>query len=768
LVICFGLSSVVNGFKTIQQLIARALFIVQRGQRVEVTRPQFWLVPSTQATEVLNIFDAVIATCDRIMNTEYPQRIRRTTQQPEPPPRLLNQLYIPDVWMVAPPRCNVIFPEQYSQFSYGRNYTEETTRLLLRTNDAFIGSDILFDSFYVVPSNLLGARSRRTIGAGGANRDRSQTDTPVWYRRDMMEHELFTGIVPAFERMSELNLHAIRGGELAIEGVTVPYALLAANHIFFQYRFRTRQLQLAGPYNPYVVLGFPALVLDRPHTLEEMSSSSNNMAFAADLAERVREGEGQYGAITEDQRREAIEANDVRVAEVTLELLADRPQTHYLGTPNLIAHNLDVNTGGTTQIQMGYARTNNERSEFFGDNFARAPRASRVSTRQRSTVVACMREPSVGGSPGYLGGEIVSVTEVTDQYTRRSESPRRAGSRRADTQRLPLFVPNTHTTGRRRRGTQVPVGVSRPAREYGPEVVALVGTGGEYNASSRTSSADLTEATEVLVEFRAYRITETVGAYRMESRPLPPEDYTFPPWYGDDYRTDRIGGLYSYFFGTGSIVDPTVVHEPGASPTQFQQPAQTEQQSFLVAMRQQVESLTAGDVPLGGNAPREEGDELIGPPPSEESSGIAGNVPERSPIAFAVEELVRTYSRIKYNKYDVHDFVRSYTWRPIASMVDLFGTANLEINDQGEVVRGVEGFHSRAFGDFDDLRQLVGPADGARPRTILGISTENTDETSGAAGTPQEISARLDTRKEKRLAVLKYLYRQLNSNGLRG
>jgi hypothetical protein len=112
-----GLSSVVNGFKTIQQLIARALFIVQRGQRVEVTRPQFWLVPSTQATEVLNIFDAVIATCDRIMNTEYPQRIRRTTQQPEPPPRLLNQLYIPDVWMVAPPRCNVIFPEQYSQFS---------------------------------------------------------------------------------------------------------------------------------------------------------------------------------------------------------------------------------------------------------------------------------------------------------------------------------------------------------------------------------------------------------------------------------------------------------------------------------------------------------------------------------------------------------------------------------------------------------------------------------------------------------------------------
>lgn len=581
----------------------------------------------------------------------------------------------------------------------------------------------------------------------------------------MMEHELFTGIVPAFERMSELNLHAIRGGEITIEGVTVPYAVLAANHIFFQYRFRTRQLQLAGPFNPYLVLGFPALVIDRPHTLDALNPVSNNMAFAADLAERVREGEGQYGAITEDQRQEAIEANDARVAEVTLELLADRPQTHYLGTPNMIVHTLDVNTGGGTQIQMGYARTNNERSEFFGDNFAQAPRASRVSTRQRSTNVACQRAPTVGGI-GYLGGEILSVEDVTDQYTRRSSTTTRRTSR-SDTQRLPLFVSETRATGRRRRGTQVPVGVQRPAREYGPEVVALVGTGGAYDASVRDSNYDLSQTTEILVEFRAYRLTESVGAYRLESRPLPPEDYTFPPWYGDDYRTDRIGGLYSYFFGTGSIVDPTVILEPGASPERFEQAQDTEQQSFLVAMRQQVDSLAVGGVPIGGNQPMEDGEDLLGPPGDAEPSSL-GEVPERAPISFAVEELVRAYSRIKYNKYDVHEFVRSYTWRPIATMVDLFGTANLEINDEGEVVRGVEGFHSRAFGDFDDLRQLVGPADGARPRTILGISTENTDETSGTGGTAQEISARLDTRKEKRLQVLRYLYRQLSSSGLRG
>jgi hypothetical protein len=43
-------------------------------------------------------------------------------------------------------------------------------------------------------------------------------------------------------------------------------------------------------------------------------------------------------------------------------------------------------------------------------------------------------------------------------------------------------------------------------------------------------------------------------------------------------------------------------------------------------------------------------------------------------------------------------------------MIDIFGTSDLEFSDDGsEVTRGIEGFHSRAFGPYDDLFSMVGP-----------------------------------------------------------
>ncbi len=131
---------------------------------------------------------------------------------------------------------------------------------------------------------------------------------------------------------------------------------------------------------------------------------------------------------------------------------------------------------------------------------------------------------------------------------------------------------------------------------------------------------------------------------------------------------------------------------------------------------------------------------------------------------------MRAYSQVKLNHYDVHQFIRAYTWRPIATMVDMFGTANLEISDDGEVLRGREGFHSRAFGEYDDLRQLVGQGEGNRPQRILGLDTRDQDERddSDSPTRDERIAARMDTRKEKRTQVLKYLQNLLSSRGILG
>jgi hypothetical protein len=79
-----------------------------------------------------------------------------------------------------------------------------------------------------------------------------------------------------------------------------------------------------------------------------------------------------------------------------------------------------------------------------------------------------------------------------------------------------------------------------------------------------------------------------------------------------------------------------------------------------------------------------------------------------SNIEQAVAFLVLTYSIIRQAGFDTDQFMRSYTWRPIASMLDIFGSDDLALDAGGkEVVRGVEGFHSRAFGTYEDLYGLV-------------------------------------------------------------
>lgn len=721
-----------------------------------------------------------------VLEKQFMRRVRRAASQPDPPPRLLTQIYRPDVWMVAPPRCNVIFPELYSSFTYNRSFGQEVTRLLLRTHSAFFGSDIFFDGFYIAPARVIGARTGRPIGRGrtGNERPHDNIDMPAWVVRDLMDHELFTGIIPTFERMSDLNLHALRGGSVEIEGVRVGYAQLAANHIFFQYRFKSRQLVCSGKFNPYIAFGFPTLIIDKYMPIDRLTDGEYDDVIARRIAEAVREGEGDVG-IPDNEQERIREANNARVIEALSGITEPLPNTHYLGTPESLMHSVSVQSGGTTSMQMGYARTTDEKTEFFGDNTGFVTRARRVRNARIHTDVAAFEAPEVG-TKGPRGGRIATVTNVTDSYSRRQT--RRTTDRTATGQtryvggtRLPLFLPGALYSGRRRRATSVLVGVEQPAASYGEEVVGLVGTGGTFQSA-------VAEGRDVLVRFEAFRITEEVGVYGREVVDLPPEEITFPPWYGEQYRSSRIGGLYSYFFGTGAITDPTTFLAPSSyelPPSEVEVTEENVERSTTIQFAEAMEESLrngfrriqeriqggSGPQPEFGNRPEVAGQDVGVPGEREDDDRVkVSEVPSRSQIGLAIDQVIRAYSVARLNGFDVNEFLRAYTWRPIATAVDILGTANLEIDDNGEVRRGVEGFHSRAFGDFDDLRTLVGPGDGDRPRRILGLSTEP-DETradSARASKESQISARLDTRKEKRLPVLRYLYGLMAQRGIVG
>lgn len=725
---------------------------------------QFPLADTATATSITQVLDTIAAAMQRVLEAKHRRRAQRTVAQPDPPPRLISQIYRPDVWMVAPPRCNVLFPENYSQFSYGRDFNQEVSRLLLRTHSAFFGSDILFDGFYMAPSRLLGARTGKSIARGRTGKDPDLADAPAWVVKDMMDHELFTGILPAFERMSDLNLHAIRGGSIEVNGMKVGYAQLACNHIFFQYRFKSRELMVSGKFNPYVALGFPAVIIDKYLSQDQLTTASYDAAEAARISNDLKTTANQQ--LISSEMSQIIEANAAGLSAVMADAIAARQNTHYLGTPALISHSLDAKSGGSTQIQMGYARTTNERTEFLGDNIGTPTRTKRVKNVKIMTVVAALEPPAIG-STGFRGGKIVETPkDVTDRFQKKQ--PKTKGrsldeNRHTSPTLLPLYVPSSAFSGRRRRGTRVPVGVEQIAAAYGPEVVAMVGSGG----------LDVAASSAVLVSFRAFQIVEELGAYVAEDVELPPEELTFPPWYGENYRTNQIGGLYSYFFGIGAITDPTVII--GTNTAQrfgAEDSARTLWMQFEKGMAAgNAVVAREGQLPQPGASsnPSAPGGGSLGPAGTSDDPAavsVLGKVDLRSNIKLAIEEIVRAYSMTRLQNFDTPQFVQNYTWRPIASMVDMLGTSDLAIDDNGLVSAGREGFHSRAFGSFDDLRQLVSGGEGPLPQRILGLTTNPRELSTDEDDKNAKIAARLDTRKEKREAVYLYLYALSSSRGI--
>lgn len=768
----------------------------RRGQRVDVRTNTFYPPETIQGQEVIRLCETISATMTGVLQAQIRTRILSKNHQADPPARLFTQIYRPDVWMVAPPRCNVLFPELYSSFSYGRSFMDEVTRLMLKTHEVFYGPDILFDGSYMAPNRVPGSRTNERIARGRNGIDPPDlSDAPAWFIRDMMDHELYTGIIPKFERMSDLNLHALRGGSITVNpqdggaGVKMSYAQLAANHIFYQYRFKSRQLNVQGKFNPYFVLGFPSLVIDKYKPVDTGDqAAAANWAVIQKISDATWEGEGVIPGSADFNRE--LGAGVQRTQTLVEQLIEPVISSHYLGTPAALTHTVSAETGGTSQMQMTYARSTDERMEFLGDDRVAPKRYRRARNRDVSTVVA-MYEVPVAGRSGPRGGEIYRVEDITEQFSL-SHPVRRVRGRRSTSavgterytsdERLPLFIPGGRSG---RRGTRVPIGTPVPTASV-PEVAAISGSVGTQQAThvttvqgniSRsddpelgTTSAAVTMDRTAYTTFSAYKIWEHIGIYERDTIDLPAEDLVFPPWYGESYRSQNIGALYGYFFGTGSIVDPLNIVGPGRRPLAQADGGDVSGASAVpnpTPPSLEQPPLTHPDTP----------DPVVGATTGEVSGapGTAATdttVPVHGSIENAVTELVQAYSLIRRNKFDVDDFLRSYTWRPIASMVDMFGTANLEIDSDGEVRQGVEGFHSRAFGDFDDLRQLTATVGGERVATVLGLTTTDSDEATGAAATrplrDEARAARLDTRKEKRLAVFKYIQALLATRGILG
>lgn len=618
--------------------------------------------------------------------------------------RVNNQVLRPDIWFVAPPRCNVIFPELYSSFSWSRNFLREVSRLELQTTHELLGDDTLFNKRYYSP-NVKDMRDGLKLSSRR-------------FGRLILQHELMTGIIPMFEKMTEANIYSMKGRKVKHKGAPVSYAQRAVNFQYFKHRFASRQMQCQGRFNPWFAPGFPGLIIDRPMDSEKLLIA---------------------GLSLEDQLN-VLDIEPAAGVEITRgTILREITPTQFLGCCVQMTHSINQQ-GGNTSYAFGQARIHRESTEYLGVDKAEV--SKRVGSARRSTPVAAL--PSMAPKEkkrGPRGGSITSVKDVTNQY-------------------YDSFLP---VYGKSSGQSDVKVGAY-------PNAYSV-----EY--------------------YRAYKVTE---AYTRRARikvDLPIEDAIRPPWIWDGYTDVRVGDTYMQFFGTNSITDI----EGYTSNELLKSYAGAD---TYAASREVQEGITYGTQKSedgeGSHWSRTAAEKEQDKPRKNKSEGETSQKEEvfkkvsadtllametDRTIENSIDYLVRIYSFIKYHGLDTGDFLRNYTWRPVATLPEIMGSVNFNIVEsakyippveaddfvganqqyftkpsvvqEGEyVITGQEGFHSRAFGDKSDLFGLVDP----EVRNILGLSKEKEPAT----------AKRMDVRALKREVVWAYVQELTESRGLLG
>lgn len=639
---------------------------------------------------------AITGTSARVTSTR-----QRTVQVN---PRLNMQIIRPDVWMVAPPRCNVIWPELYSNVDYSRQYMREVSRMQLTVTDEIFGSDELLNQWYYAPDvEVLGERMSQVRGQGA-------TLQQAAYSRRLMDHELYTGVVPVFERMNEVNIYAARSDPVAERGARVPYVVRASHFQFFKHRFTPRTISVTGKFNPYVVAGFPCVVIDKYMTRDQVALSSlrglelleslNSQRDQLDAYERENLSQLVLGEEELADLRQNPEAQSslTTTEDLWIALRAAAP-TQLVGMIVGLNHTVTQNSA-MTSYQIQYGRTHRENDELLGANRVRLGRRDEGTATRTTTVAALSGDPPRVGQMGPYFGTITSVNQV---------------SRTGQFLLFGTFLPQgVRDRGRQRsRETRVSVGVRQPARNFPAEVQRQV------------------PSPDTEVEFTAYEIEEEIERYSGDIVDIPFEDFVRPPWMSDVWKNDRIGATYLQLIGTGAITDDIVTHTGS-------------------------EEAPSGSASSDLETPIEDADAASRnrQDPTDWQRASGGTVQDaamRIRVERAIDLLVRSYSEIRHEDLDVQEYIRALNWRPIADLIQMLGSRDLKINQEtGETANGEMGFHSLAFGHGPMGRNIRNLLRGEDSRRILGIGT-------GEGQDRANLLSRLDKRADKADRVMAYV-----------
>jgi hypothetical protein len=522
----------------------------------------------------------------------------------------------------------------------------------------------------------------------------------------------------------------MKSKKVKYKGAKVGYAQRAVNFQYFKHRFASRQMSAAGRFNPWFVPGFPAVLIDRPMNAEQLAIAS----------------------LPVEEQLNALDITPDKAVNITrATLLQYLVPTQYVGSCVQLTHVLGQQ-GGNTSYAFQQARVHREGTEYLGVD--KATISKKIGSSSRTTIVGAVDGmfPTVG-SKGPYGGRITKVTQISRYRV------------------IPVKLLGTSTKAK--IGSKVPVFLFKSLYK-----------------SATDKSAELT--------VHGFQITESFVRRAKVKVDLPIEEAIRPPWIWDGWTNLKIGETYMQFFGTNSITDIE-----GYTSKELLETAVLDSEGYE-ALAETKEGLVKREVsgrnPVNatsqeyndspGNDPKI-GDEqerymnkVFGSDKNDSRGETRTNRPSSVPagtsqsedtqdarlsvatlltlekertIENSIDYLVRVYSLIQSANLDLGDFIRNFTWRPVATMVELLGSESFVLTedppDSGTYkTSGDEGFHSRAFSDQGDLFGLVNP----KVKKVLGLTKEK-----------RETAKRLDVRGMRRKVIREYAD-ELSTRGLLG
>lgn len=560
--------------------------------------------------------------------------------------RVNNQIFRPDVWWAAAPRCNVLFPEMYTSLSWSRNFLREVTRLELQTTNEVLGDDALFNGRYYAP-NVKDMRDGITLSSRK-------------FGRLIMQHELLTGILPVYEKMTDANIFAMKSREVKGKGAKVSYAQRAANFQYFKHRFASRQMSASGRFNPWFVPGFPGVIIDRPMDIDKLAIS--NLPIEDQVA--------------------ALDITPVTNTEVTRsELLRKLAGPQYVGSCVQLSHSLNQ-AGGITSYGFMQARVHREDAEYLGVDKIKVAKKQGSASRTVAVTAYPSAAPKVKGE-GVRGGRITKVVLATDSYRGKS---------------LPKFGGGGNLIA------------GHLANETAEEVQAYEIT----ETYTRHLKTEIDMPIEEVIRppwiwdgWSNLQIGETYMQFFGTNAITDVDGYT-----SRDINDPEVSSL----LGDAELISAERAQGLSANSGQINSEAKPQFRSRGKRGRnknvQPVKNFPEESF-VGRSDQQATGDQQL-------SAVTVKIVETERSIENSIDRLTRVYSQISHKGLDIGAFIRNYTWRPVATMPEIMGSSDFTLVKDGNdsiAINGTEGFHSRAFADEEDLFGLVD----AQVKKVLGL-----------------------------------------------